>query len=52
MEIYTIYLLTSSKTLPKIPIRSFHSYAAAVEYLRCRHRRYKLRYYAIYKTEL
>lgn len=52
MEIYTIYLLTKSKTLPRIPIRSFLSYSAAIAHLQSRHRRYKLRYYAIYKTEL
>ena len=52
MEIDTIYLLTRSRTLPRIPIRSFLSYSAAIAHLQTRHRRYQRRYYAIYKTEL
>lgn len=52
MELYTICLLTKSKTLPRIPIRSFLSYSAAIAHLQSRHRRYKLRYYAIYKSEI
>lgn len=51
METYTIYLLTTSKTLPKYPIRSFFRHSDAVYHLRLLRRRHPSRHYVIYRTK-